>query len=677
MAAISSLGVGSGLDLADLVNSLLEAERTPVENSLNRQEAKYTTELSGVGLMRSAIADFQTSLSALSNADNFTIRELSNGNTDALEASVSNDAAVGSYNIDVTNLAENHSLASTAYTDINEEIGTGTLTIRFGTITGPGFTSFAVNPDKATQTLTIDSSNNTLAGLRDYINNNDFGFSAAIINDGTGYRLSLMSSSSGASSAMEITVDDSDGLPNDTNGLSNLAYNASATNLIETQAAEDAALTINGLAVTSSTNLLSDVLEGVEMELLEETDGSVFRLRVTEDSGTLSDSINAMVEGFNSMMVSLNDLGSVSSDGSSTGILAGDATLRNFMNRVRSLLTSPVDGLSDSVTALVDIGITTQADGTLSIDSSRFNAALTENPVDVMALFAPIGQASDSQITFNDSATTSVAGAYPIVVDVIATRGELQGATGLTIPLDIDADNDEFSVSVDGTSSGPLTLTQGTYATGDALATEIQSAINSSSLLVDADKAVSVTFNSTDNSFLITSNSYGSTSTVTIDTIDTNTTAELGFSVGVGSTDGLDVAGTIGGQTATGNGQVLTADGGGAAGLSVTVLGGLTGSRGSLSFSRGFIEEMQSFLDGYLDSDGVLTAREDGINESLEDIADERDALELRMEAVQARLVAQFSALDALVAQLQSTSTFLSQQLSNLPGSGQLVNNDN
>lgn len=673
MAAISSLGVGSGLDLADLVNSLLEAERTPVENSLNRQEAKFTTELSGVGLMRSAIADFQSSLSALSNADNFTTRELTNGNTDAMAASVSNDAAVGSYNIDITNLAENHSLASTAYSDVNEEIGTGTLSIRFGTITGPGFTSFAVNPDKAAQTLTIDSTNNTLAGFRDYINNNDFGFSAAIISDGTGYRLSLMSSSSGASSAMEITVTDSDGLPNDTNGLSNLAYNASATNMIETQAAEDAALTINGLPVTSSSNLLSDVLEGVEMELLEETDGNAFRLRVTEDSGTLSDSINTMVEGFNSMISSLSNLGSVSSDGSSTGILVGDATLRNFMNRVRSLLTSPVEGLSGSVTALVDIGITTQADGTLSIDSSRFNAALTENPIDVMALFAPIGQASDSQITFNDSTSSSVAGDYAIVIDTIATRGEMQGVTGLTIPLDIDADNDEFSVSVDGTSSGPLTLTTGTYTSGDALAAEIQSTINSSSLLGDAGKAVTVSFNSTDNSFLITSNSYGSSSSVTIDTIDTNTTAELGFSIAAGSTDGVDVAGTIGGQPATGNGQILTADGG----LSVTVIGGLPGNRGSLSFSRGFIEEMQSFLDGYLDSDGVLTAREDGLNESLENITEEREALELRMEAVEARLVAQFSALDALVAQLQSTSTFLSQQLSNLPGSGQLMNNDN
>ena len=669
MASISSLGIGSGLDLSNLVNSLVAAERTPKENSLNRQEADFATQLSGMGLMRSALAEFQGSLSALASVESFSTRKVTNSNSSAITSAVSNQASIGNYDIDVTNLAEQHSLASASYSDLNSVIGTGNLSIRFGTITGPGFTSFAVNVEKATQNITIDSTNNTLSGLRDYINNNEFGVNASIIFDGTGYRLTLSSDSTGASSAMEITVTDTgDSNHTDTNGLSALAFNSAATNLTETQAGEDAALTINGLAVTSTTNTLTKTIEGLTLTLNEETNGTAVEIAVQQDSSSIKGSIEGMVDSFNSMITTLGELGSANSDASEVGILVGDSTLRNFTNSLRSLLTSPVNGVSGaSVQALIDIGISTQADGSLSIDNGALDSALQDNPEDVMALFAPIGQTTDSLISFNNSTDNSIAGQYDVNITQIATQGVFSGANTSGFPLTIDANNDEFAVSIDGTSSGALTLNQGSYASGDALATEIQSVINSSTLLNSVSKSVSVTFNSGTNSFNITSNSFGAQSTVVFDSVDTTTLASLGFSVAAG-TAGVDVAGTIGGQAATGNGQTLTSISGNTVGLSVDVLGGATGSRGSLSFSRGVIEELETLLDGYLESGGVISAREDGLNESLSDIQDERDALDLRMEAVEARLVAQFSALDALVAQFQSTSNFLTQQLSNLPG---------
>ena len=184
---------------------------------------------------------------------------------------------------------------------------------------------------------------------------------------------------------------------------------------------------------------------------------------------------------------------------------------------------------------------------------------------------------------------------------------------------------------------------------------------------------VTVSFNSANGSLAIVSNSYGSDSSVSIDSVDTNTTATLGLAVGAGSA-GQDVAGRIGGAPAEGKGQVLTALGGDAEGLSIEVLGGATGPRGTLSFSRGFINGLNDFLGGYLDSDGVLTTREEGLNKSLEQIADERAQLERRMAATEERLINQFSKLDTLLAQFQSTSNYLSQQLNKLPGSGQLLN---
>ncbi len=673
MASISSLGIGSGLDLSGLVSGLLAAERRPLENGLNRRESSLTAELSGIGLMRSAVADFRASLSDLSSAENFSTRTLDNSNIEAIEASVDNTATPANYSIDVLDLASQHSLSSSAYSDINQTIGEGTLTVRFGTITGPGFGSFAVNPDKASQTLTIDSSNNTLSGLRDYINENDFGFSAAIIYDGNGYRLTLTSDASGAASAMEITVADADGNSSDALGLSNLAYNAAATNLTETRAAQDARLTVNGLAVTSSSNRITNMIDGLSLTLKQKTTGSPVNLSVKPSSEALKTSIESLVEDFNSMIGQLKDLGKSSENQSDSGILVGDSTLRNFVNSVRRQITAPVPGVSGDIQALVDIGITTQRDGSLAIDSNKLSQALNEHPSQVKALFAPLGETRDSQIRFKDSTNASRPGIYSLNITQLATQGNYQGAGGLTFPLSIDATNDSLSVSIDGTASGLLTLSQGVYADGTLLASELQSKINSSSLLSSAGISVTVNFDTVTGSLSITSNRYGSASTVSIDAIDTNTTATLGLSQGSGVA-GVDVAGTIGGQPAEGSGQLLTATSGDPEGLAVEVLGGSLGNRGDLSFSRGFIEGLNDFLGGYLDSDGILTAREDGLNKSLEKIQEERDRLDRRMAETEARLVSQFSKLDTLLAQFQSTSTYLAQQLSNLPGSGQLLN---
>jgi len=667
MAAISSLGVGSGLDLSNLVNNLVQATQVPAENGLNRRESRLATELSGVGLMRSALAEFQTSLAGLSDTDSFQTRKLSNSDSAAITAAVSNKAAIGDYDIKISNLAENQTLATVAFADINDTIGSGTIQINFGTITGPGFTSFALNSEKTAQTIVIDSSNNSLTGLRDYINNNDFNITAAIINDGTGYRLTLTSEESGANSAMEINITDTgDGNNIDALGLSRLAFNTSATNVTETRAGEDAALTINGLAISSTSNTLTDAIEGVDLTLNQETEaGASVSIKVSESTTSISSSIEKTVDSFNSMIETLNNLGSSNPDSGEVGILVGDTTLRNLINRVKTLMTSPVDGLTGSITALVDIGITTQNDGSLAIDSSRFQTAIDDNPTGALALFAPVGQPSDSQIEFKGSTDLSEPGLYGINITQIATQGVLNGATVLpaAFPITIDSNNDNLSISVDGKTSGVISLTIGSYATAAQLAAEIQLRINSSDLLVDAGKSVSVSYDSSNNRFDITSNSYGSTSAIEIDSVDTNTTSALGFSVASG-TAGLDVAGSIGGVTATGEGQQLTST----AGLSIIITGGSTGSRGSLEFSRGFIENLDSLLQGYLESDGILSARETGLNESLDDIVDERENLSLRLDALEARLVAQFSALDLLVAEFQSTSSFLTGALANLPG---------
>jgi flagellar hook-associated protein 2 len=676
MASISSVGIGSGLDLSGLIENLVNAERAPVQNTLDRQQNRFTTELSGVGIFRGAISSFQSSLSGLSDPDSYSTRSSSNTNSSALSASITNDAAVGSYNIDITNLAEKHSLASTSFASTDDIVGEGTLQIRFGTITGPGFTSFAPDANSTSQSIVIDSTNNTLSGLRDTINEGDFGVNASIINDGSGYRLTFESKVTGESSAMEISVTDTgDGIHDDNQGLSRLAFNTTTTQMTQTRAAEDAALIVNGIPVTSSSNTLSNMVDGVTLSLLEETAGTPLTLNISENTSEISNSIKSVVEAYNTMIGSLNDLNQAGPEGTEAGILVGDTVLRSFITNVRSQMTGTVDGLTGSITALSTIGIKTQLDGTLKIDDAEFSSAINENPAGAFALFAPIGQINDSGIALTDYTDNTVSGSYADNITQLATQSQLDGGTGLSLPITIDADNDNLTFKVDGLSTGTLSLTHGSYTTGADLAIELQLQINSASAIKDSDSSVSVSYDTTNNGFVITSNKYGSDSLVEVTSVDTNTTTELGFSV-LSAGAGLDVAGTIGGNAASGDGQSLTSIGGGSNGLSIDVTGGAIGARDNIQFTRGLVENLNSLLSSYLDNDGILSAKEDGINGSLDQIAVDRENLERRIEALETRLLSQFTALDILVSQFQSTSDYLTGQLAALPGSGQLLNDN-
>jgi flagellar hook-associated protein 2 len=238
----------------------------------------------------------------------------------------------------------------------------------------------------------------------------------------------------------------------------------------------------------------------------------------------------------------------------------------------------------------------------------------------------------------------------------------------LTAPVTIDASNDTLSLEVDGVASGTINLTPGIFDSGEALAAELQARINGDSVLAAAGVAVNVIFDA--GSLQIRSDRFGSESRVAITAVDTGTVASLGLSVGSG-TDGLDVAGTIGGVAAVGRGQLLSAaTGSDADGLRLTVTGGALGERGTVDVSSGVAVALGSILGGFLGSSGLLEARTDGLQGSVGRIAEDRVALDRRLEALEARFRRQFNALDSLLANLQGTSNFLTQQLANIPVPG-------
>ncbi|MFA7592160.1 MAG: flagellar filament capping protein FliD [Thiohalobacteraceae bacterium] len=672
MASIMAPGVGSGLDINGLVDKLVAAEREPAELRLANRESRYQAEISAYGGVKSALEQFRTTLSPLSRASTFDTLTATSSDPGILGARAGSTAAAGNYRISVDALAQTHTLVMNGVDDLNAVIGSGTLTFRSGTTdydTGTDtYNGFTLNPNTATRTLTVDSSNNTLSGLRDAINAADLGVHAGIIYDGSQYRLTLSAVDSGAANSLQIEVNDADGDHTDLNGLSRLAFNASATNLEQTVAAQDARLGINGLAVTSASNSVSGAIGGVTLDLKQLSAGQVVNLDIARDTGATRDAVQSFVTGYNELLTAVKDVSSYDPTTRKGGTLTGDAALRGLVNNIRATLNQEMPGLNGPFGALADIGVTTARDGTLTIDAARLDAALARDPEAVGRLFSVSGSSTSTNLRYAGASATTQPGDYAVEVTRQATQGSYTGsAFGYGGSIAVDAANDNLSLRIDGVSTAPLTLTHGTY-TGAQLAAELQTRINGDANLRAAGVAVNVAFDTDTNRFVIGSTRYGSASSVEITGMDSSSAATLGLNTGAGVT-GEDVAGSIGGVPATGSGRTLIGTGA-AQGLRTEVSGTGIGMLGSLSFSRGVGDRLNNLVIDMLADDSSINGRIAGIESRIGDIDGQRETLARRMDALEARLRAEFTAMDLLVGQLKATGSYLEQQLENLPTIG-------
>ena len=671
---ITSTGIGSGLDIESLVTQLVAAERDPVESRLVNNEFQFTSELSALGQFQGALSSVESALGSLASLATFRSLNASSGNEDALTVTAGAAATPSSYQVGITQLAQAHSLASTNFSSLEQEIGTGTLTIRFGTTDyvpedpGPeSYNSFSINAESDTLSIDIDSTNNTLEGIRDAINAENGDVNAVIVNDGDGFRLLLTAANEGAANSIQVSVEDTGDLNNtDTAGLSALAFNANATNLQQTVAAQDAIFSVNGLSISNDSNTVTEAVEGVSLELNEVTESDI-RVSVTRDTAAVTEAINGFIEAYNNFNQTVDQLAGFDVESGTGGILQGDFTVRSIESRLRSLIGGEITGTSGSFQFLSEIGITTNASGNLSLDQGRLNEVLTEDPAGVADLFAAVGRPEHVGVEFIGDSDDTQVGSFDINITQAAARAELIGST-IGFPLDINDNNNGFVIEINGDASELIELTQGTYATGAELAAELQSRINGDDVLSEANRRASVEFNDDTNALEIRSLEFGSEVSLEIVSADVNFASSLGLTLDL-LAEGQDVQGTIGGQAATGIGQSLVADEGtDAAGLSLIIETDQIGGLGQVTFSRGIADQLRTLIGEYVDTGGLINARTDSIGERIDDIEDQREALELRIESVESRFRAQFNALDSLLANLNSTSSFLTTQLANLPG---------
>lgn len=403
--AISSLGVGSGLDLSGLLTNLMQSEQQPLL-ALQQKEASYQARISAFGSLKSALSSLQTTAQGFipttgqTAINKFATFKTSVADTTIALASASTGAVAGTYSLEVSALAQSHRLTSPDNTNVAGKAALtaglaagGTLTINLGTLTGTS-PALAFTADTArTVTVTV-AAGSTLETVRDAINAaaTDGRISATIVNGTNGQQLVLSSTKTGTANVMKLAG--IGGLDFDPvgSGSGNLSQAAASGG----QTASDAAFKLNGIAATSSSNTVTGVLDGVTLTLIKTNIGTPTSLTVSKDSTTsLTSAITSFIKAYNDAAKSMKDLGYYDAGTKKAGALQGDATLRGAQSQVRNFLQTSAGGTSTYQT-LSDIGVSLEKDGTLKLDSSKLTKAVEADYAGVTSLVSTVGSAFKS-----------------------------------------------------------------------------------------------------------------------------------------------------------------------------------------------------------------------------------------------------------------------------------------
>mgnify|MGYP002700255085 FL=1 len=385
MVDIAFTGIGSGLQVTEIVDAIVGAERAPFESRLNNRQAAITTDISAVGALKGALESVAGAIDDLASADQYQ-RRVVNGSDDFVSFSGTKSAELGSYSVKVNQTASAHKLVSDPFVG-SEAVGEGTMTLSSGS------ESFDISV----------SSTATLSDIRDAINDSldNTTMTATIITDDNGQNLVLTSKGTGLANAIKITVEEvveiGDLLgPNNTDkvGLSRLAYDAVeasptyAPNLTQVREAQDAKITIDGtLVVTNSTNEFEDAIDGITItaKKMHEVSDDISTASVTENNSNIQTGLSGFVKSYNELVDLVKQLGQSSASG--VGPLAGDSLLRGVMGKIRQELSSSFSSTGSDNLTLNQLGVRSDQYGKLELDSEDLEAQIALNVDGVQNFF--------------------------------------------------------------------------------------------------------------------------------------------------------------------------------------------------------------------------------------------------------------------------------------------------
>lgn len=400
---LSALNVGSGLNTTEIIDSLVNADVVPKQNIINTKIDERKVSISALGQLQTDLKSFDTNLAAIDGMIGLSVN--SSGTATSLEVTNSSSANEFSHKIEVANIATPQTLVFSGFSGEDDELGAGSLAISFGTWSGGSFTQNSTS----TETITITDGADTLADIRNAINDSDMGLTASIIQVNTQSYSLMVKSTTGLDNAIQIVATET--VSN--TGLADLDYSSYDSN-VELVAATDASFSLDGIEITRDTNTVTDLLDGMTLTLNNATTTAETITSVYSSSEAYV-VMQALVKEINTLSSSLRTLSQRGLYGADDGPLVGDPIVAKLTNSLRSINTDAIYGFGDDAIYMASFGVQTQKDGSVILDEDTFTKAFEENPSDFAAIVMDRFTASTSGVEVSMTGTDWVGGVYDLV----------------------------------------------------------------------------------------------------------------------------------------------------------------------------------------------------------------------------------------------------------------------
>ena len=457
-------------------------------------------------------------------------------------------------------------------------------------------------------------------------------------------------------STTSFTLNDSNGNAITYGGSGGNSSDAFVRTNTETASAQNAAFTIDGVTISRTTNEVTDVIDGATLSLLNTTTSAAV-VSVSTSKDKVLAALESLVEEVNNLASQLAVLTERGLNGGEKGALASETSVRAISDRLKKITTEPIFGYGENPVYLANLGVSTTKTGGLKINERMFDLAFKDDPQALTALFSDRLHSSSSLVSPFLTGSNYKPGYYFLDIGTQATLTGSSPSTDITSSnYSPSSGNQSFTMTLNGVTSNTIDITGGPFSTASALASALQNAINADNKLASKDESVTVSF--VNNTYKITSNKYGSKSSIVINSIDSGLNNYLGLQggthvAGTGGDVGASLSGSSLEQTSTGF-RTMSGD---AFGLSLGVLS--PGSDAYISIGNSYVSTIRNYLDSLLSSSGVLTTRTNSLNQELSEYSLELEELDVSIEKSRERYKKQYGAMESIVNSFKSTGEFL------------------
>lgn len=610
-------GAMSGLDTTSMIRQLMDVERAPIYTFESRQAALRRQDDAWGGIV-TKLSTLQSSVDKLKQPDALASKvAVSSSDESVATVTPATGAKPGSLTFSVAQLAAAHQTASSGtFASTSSLVGAG---------------SYELTVDGQTTTITTDGST-TLADLAGRIDDLD-GVTAQVVKVSDGvHQLIVASEETGLANAHSVTTD-----------LSGLDAGT------ELRAAADAQITLgsgaSAITVSRSSNQVTDLLDGVTIGL--KSAGGETTVTVAPDSDGVVESIKGLVDAVNGALREVKKHTAYDAASNRGGVLLGNSVTRSLSGDLRMAISDTVAGLTGDHTFASSVGISLTRTGEVELDETKLRDALAADPDAVANLFSRGGVASGSGYEYAASTTKTTPGTYEVNVSQIARVAAITGTTYAPPALSPET----FTITAPDGTTVSVTVAVGANAAAAV------SAINDA---VAAANVTGLTASETSDglggsAIRLETTAFGSSQSFTV--------GANGVGLTAGTYTGQDVAGTVGGEAATGSGRILTASSGAPDGLAVRVTGAATGVLGDLTVTSGIADRLDRVLARYLDADGLISTARDSIETRIDDYDDQIEAYEERLEIRERALRRQFTAMETSMATLSAQGGWMAAQM--------------